>query len=431
MRKFIIPSIILILSLFGCMHMPDPRELATIPVKATIPKPVFDDGVYRLDSPGIVHIIFLFPGGKLMDPPGKEGAVNLLCATMISGGTKDLGPERTEEILDDLAADVGISPEREFTYASINMLQEDAEEASKLFLDLLRSPSLDSKRFTLERKKLIDKIKRDEEDAITVAFNELKRHLYKGEPRSKRPTLASLNTITRGDLIGLYKQIFTNTPLIGIIGDLDSNSLENIKRAWPIPGVKTYKLMGMPENPEFGSFTKTAKDRQCVLVMARPGPGMNESSYPAAYIADYIIGSGGLSSRITQEIRTKKGLAYSAGSFYQAWPTWGVFGVYVITETRNIQDVKQTLKDVFDNVIKGISTEETEWAKQAITNQQSVMYNSPTKVLSHAMEMTFYSLSPDFDDIFLDRVYDSTQAEIQDAASNLVKGPWVEIVVNP
>ncbi len=427
MKRLLILNIILSLVLFGCAHRLDPKGSLPIPIRTTAPKPAFYNGVYKLANPGVVHIVLLFPGGKILDPPGKEGAARLLGATMVSGGTHDLGPLKTEEILDDLAANVSIRSEREFTWASIDVLPEDAKQGTSLFLSLLKSPGLDPKRLAIERDKFKDKIKRDEEDATRVAFDELRRHLYKGDPRSHMPTMASLNAITRKDLIALHKQIFTNKPVIGIIGDLDDESLESIKKEEALP----YNLLGIPKNPEFGSFTRVAKDKQCVLVMTHLGPSMNESSYPAAYIADYIIGSSGLSSRITQEVRTKRGLAYSAGSFYQARPAWGIFGIYVITETKNLKEVKHAIKNALDTVSKGITTEEIKWAKQAIINQQAVMYNSPKKVLSHAMESAFYRIPPEFDDIFLDKIYNTTTEEVNNAASKLVKGPWVEVVVNP
>ena len=134
MKRIFVLILILLLAC-GCQKVQTPLQLYTAPAKIAVPNLVSDNGVYKLDGLGVLHIILLFPGGEYLDPHGKEGAIRLLCASMVSGGIKNLGPDKTEELLDGLAANISIYPDKDFTYATISLLEEDADEGIKLLLE--------------------------------------------------------------------------------------------------------------------------------------------------------------------------------------------------------------------------------------------------------------------------------------------------------
>jgi predicted Zn-dependent peptidase len=230
-------------------------------------------------------------------------------------------------------------------------------------------------------------------------------------------------------MLEIHKEIFNSKPLIGIIGSLDEKNTRQLKNEFP--GKFSTSKLTYPPNPDYGSFTGRANQKHCIVLMIHKAPTMKDTSYAATVAADLIIGSGGFNSLLVKEVRTKAGLAYSADSFYQASPLWGAFGIIVITEPKELQNVRDALARTFDLVEKGITDEEVNWAKATIINRAATEYNTPGGIISHSMGYVFQDIPLDFDKKFLADIAALTLPEVQKAAASLIKGPWVDVTINP
>ncbi len=421
--------IILLALLTGCAAAPDPRALSQQPVTTTIPIAPKQGGAYAMPGTGLNHVLMLFPGGTILDPRGKEGAMELLASGMLKGGTVTLSPEQVEETMGRYAIDISITPQREYTLVRLTCLPDVSDKAVSLLLEILTAPRLDERRIEIERKIFADSLSRDEEDASTIAFDTYRRHFYRGDPRAFKPTQTSIAAITREDLQGLHRQVFTHKPMLGIIGELPGTLGDMLQGAFAAPW--TPNPIGPAPDPEFGTFSATAKERQGVLLLAHGAPTMSAPDYAACVVADHLIGSGGFSSLLVKEVRTRQGLAYSTDSFYQARPGWGVFGLIVITEPRELARTKSAVDTVMERIRRGLSPEDVAWAKQAVMNSHAVPYNTPAKIISRSMDLAFYGIPDDFDAAFIAKVAALTPEEVQSAALKLISGPWVEVLVNP
>jgi len=426
MRKAFIIGLLALLG--ACTHLGDPRLLAVAPVEVRVPSAEYINGTYRMKGTGVSHIAIMFGGGTIFDGEGKEGTLKLLCASMISGGIVGLGPEKTEQIIDDLSIDISISPEREYTLVRAAFLEEDAYQACQLLVGILKRPSLDNGRIELQRSILTDGIVRQQQQTMTVAFDVFREHYYRGDPRSHKVTPATLRSISRQDLVRAHQKIFIHKPLIGVIGNVDQQLIDELYHSFD--SERAAVQVGMPADPEFGSFETNAVEKQCVLVMAHGAPMIEHEIHAASVIANHIIGAGGFGSRLVKEIRTKMGLAYSSGSFYQARPIWAIFGIYVVTEPENGQAVRKAVDEVLQGINKGITVKEMEWARQAVMNSYAVKYTNPNVILERFLEMDYYDIDPDYDLRFLDQLSKVSLLDVQAAADNLIAGPWVEVLVN-
>jgi zinc protease len=230
-------------------------------------------------------------------------------------------------------------------------------------------------------------------------------------------------------MLEIQKEIFGSKPLLGITGKLDEKNTMLLKSEFT-GNFSTSKLT-YPPNPDYGTFTGRANQKQCVVLMIHKAPTMTDSTYAATVAADLIIGSGGFNSLLVKEVRTKAGLAYSANSFYQASPLWGASGIIVITEPEELQNVKDALARTFSQVEKGITEEELSWAKATITNRAATEYNTPGGIISHSMGYAFQGIPAGFDEKFLADIAGLTLPDVRKAAASLIKGPWVEVAINP
>jgi len=421
--------IILLFLLAGCATVPDPRTIAEQPVTTTIPIAPRMGLAYTMPGTGLNHILMLFPGGTILDPRGKEGAMELLASGMLKGGSKTLSPAQVEEILGKYAIDISIAPQREYTLVRLTCLPDVVEKAVPLLLEILTTPRLDERRIEIERKIFSDSLSRDEEEATTIAFDTYRSHYYRGDPRAYKPTQASIPAITREDLESLHQRVFMHKPMLGIIGALPEGCSNQLQEAFT--ATWTPKPIGPAPDPEFGTFSATAKERQGVLLLAHGAPTMTAPDYAACVVADHLIGSGGFSSLLVKEVRTKQGLAYSTDSFYQTRPGWGVFGLIVITEPKELAKAKSAVDTVLASIGRGLTPEDVAWAKQAVMNSHAVPYNTPLRIIMRSMDLAFYGIPEDFDAAFIAKVAALTPEEVQAAALKLISGAWIEVLVNP
>ncbi len=427
MKKAIIIFVLLIFA--GCATTADPRLLAEIPVTAVPPVASPVDGIYRLEGTGVTHVILLFPGGTILDKKGAEGTADLLCSSLVTGGTKDIGPEEMDKLLDSLAIDISVSPQRDYTMVGMSFLPDVSDKAIRLLVDIIKSPRLDTKRVELERGIMKDGIIRKDDEAIEQAYTIYYRHYYRDDPRAERPTANSVDAITKEDMLEMHKEIFNSKPLIGITGSLDEKNTRQLKNEFP--GKFSTSKLTYPPNPDYGSFTGLANQKHCIVLMIHKAPDMKDPSYAATVAADLIIGSGGFNSLLVKEVRTKAGLAYSADSFYQASPLWGASGIIVITEPKELKNVRDALARTFALAEESITDEEVSWAKATIINRAATEYNTPGGIISHSMGYVFQGIPLDFDKKFLADIAALTLPEVRKAALSLIKGPWVDVTINP
>jgi zinc protease len=427
MKKALIIFAVLFLS--GCATASNPRLLAEKPVIAAPPTAPLVDGIYRLEGAGVTHITMLFPGGTILDKKGREGTAELLCSSLVTGGTKDISPEEMDKLLDSLAIDISVSPQRDCTIVWMSFLPDVSDKAINLLLEIIKNPRFDPDRVRLVRGIMKDGIARKDDEAIEQAYTLYRKHYYRDDPRAEEPTVKSVDAITKDDMLRVHREIFGSRPLIGIIGDLGEKNMELLKSAFT--GNFPVSTLTYPPNPDYGIFTGKANQKQCVLLMIHKAPTMKDSFYAASAAADLIIGSGGFNSMLVKEVRTKAGLAYSADSFYQSSLLWGAFGVIVITESKDLQKVKDAVARTFEQAENGITEDMLNWAKTTIINRAATEYNTPGGIISHSMGYAFQGIPAGFDEKFLADIAGLTLPDVRKAASYLIKGPWVEVVINP
>jgi len=420
--------LIFALLLLSCATAPDPRVLADMPSTAVPRTASFKEGIYSMPGTGVTQIILLFPGGTLLDPKGKEGAAELLCSSMITGGASGISPDDMDKELDSLVVDISVAPQREYTIVSMSFLPDVEDRAVYLMNSIITSPDLNTQVVELNRSLMKQSIIQKNESAVEQAFMTFRKHYYRGDPRQESPTEESVGKITTGDMQKIHRNIFSAKPMMGVIGKLSTKNAALIKDTFK-GQFKTSEL-GYPPSPEYGLFQGQAVQKHCVLTMARQAPDMKDKSYAACVAADLIIGSGGFNSMLVKEVRTKQGLAYSANSFYQAKPLWGVFGIIVVTEPAELENVRQSIKGVLHNISQGISEADVAWAKQTILNRAATEYSTPHEIISHAMDYVFYDIAQDYDGKFLKEVASLDVTAVQQAAIHLSQGQWVEVIIN-
>jgi predicted Zn-dependent peptidase len=156
-------------------------------------------------------------------------------------------------------------------------------------------------------------------------------------------------------------------------------------------------------------------------VTGQPAPKKGSDTYYAFNLIDFVLGSGGFRSRIFQEVRTNRGLAYSTGSFYRARRDYGVFGAYAMTKSASAPTALQVIQDIMGKTKRdGLSPEEIDGAKKAILNSFIFQFDSPHQIVTQQALLAFDKLPDDFLRQYRQRITSLTPAEIRKTAGNVL-----------
>ncbi|MCX7304609.1 MAG: pitrilysin family protein [Hyphomicrobiales bacterium] len=266
----------------------------------------------------IVAISFSFSGGNTQDPPGKEGLSELMTG-LFDEGAGDLDSEGFQVKLDEAGAEMRFGAGRDTIYGSMRMLAEKTDDALGLLQLAVEKPRFDAAPVDRIRSQMVAGIVASAKDPDTEAQVKWAEALYGVHPyaRPDEGTEKSLATITSDDLRAYHKAVFARDTLkVAVVGAIDA---ETLKR-------KLDELFGdLPAQSKLRSVTdvdlKLDQEirvdydlSQTSLQLAYPGVSRDAPDFFAAYLMNHILGGGTFTSRLFDEVREKRGLAYSVSS---------------------------------------------------------------------------------------------------------------------
>ncbi|MGX9147850.1 M16 family metallopeptidase [Mesorhizobium sp. 128a] len=265
----------------------------------------------------VVAIRFAFGGGSTQDPVGKEGLANLMTG-LLAEGAGPLDSEAFQIKLDDAGIEMSFGQTRDSIHGSMRMLAEQRDEAFDLLRLAVNEPRFDQAPIDRLRAQVLSGIIANENDPDTVAQNRWARAVYGDHPysRSDQGTRQSIAAITQSDLEALHKAVFGRGGLhVAVVGAIDAETLKK----------KLDMVFGdLPPNqalapvadiePRLAQHIEVNYDLpQTSLQLAWPGVKRKAADFFPAVLLNEILG-GPFTSRLWQEVREKRGLAYSVNS---------------------------------------------------------------------------------------------------------------------
>jgi len=410
-------------------EFPAPGRLSYPPLKFSPPAPQFfrlANGlrVYFLENRDlpVIKATLLINAGAVYDEKGKEGTAELTAALMRTGGTEQMAPRLLDETLSSLAAVIEPAAGLEQVQWSLFSLRKEFPRVWEIFSRILRTPRFDMERLRLLKELKSEEIRRLADDPQQWAFKEFNRLIYAGNPRGRLPTVSGLKSISREDLIACRRLYYTpDNMILAISGDIGREEVERMVRDsfgdWPAgSGIETITPPFPPFMP--GKYYLVKETPQTVTVIGRPGPPKRAAAYFAFTILDHVLGSGGFRSRIFQQVRTDRGLAYATGSFYRARVDYGVFGAYAMTRSETAAETLRVIQDLVREAgRRGLRRDETERAKNSILNSFIFSFATPHQLVGHRASLAFDSLPEDFLWQYRERIELLTDAEIKSTAA--------------
>jgi zinc protease len=377
-------------------------------------------------------------GGSHNEPAAKVGLVDLFSEVWRTGGTKTQTGDQLDDFLEVRAAKVETGGGPDSNEISLSCLKDDFDDVFKVFADLLQNPEFRADKLDIAQKQIYDAISRRNDEIGSIAARESAKLAYgKDNPYAREPEYATIAAVTRQDLIGWHKTyIHPNNIILGISGDFDAAAMEAKLRAafeaWPRGGDlakdKDVVQYGSAK-PGYYQISKEDVNQSSVHLIAL-GTTRNNPDYYAIAVFNEAF-SGGFSSRLFNDIRTKRGLAYNVGGGIGAnFGHPGILQFVVGTKSQSTIESIQALDEDIDNLTKDpISDDEIKHAKDAILNAFVFRLDSPDKVLAERMTYEFYGYPADWLDKLPIEIQKVTPADVNRVAAKYVHRDQMAVLV--
>jgi zinc protease len=320
------------------------------------------------------HIVFN-NRGHLADE-NLSGLSNI-SSSILNEGTKEDGTDFSE-FLDEKAIQLSASSENESFSISLDSLKENFPRGIELLQKLLKSPNLTENTLERIKRKVLGSILQRKSNFDYIANLKLQEAIYGGTPYEtpKTGTEETLSKISLSDVEKFLSEtiVFENAiPIIG--GDLNISEAKEVLRT-----VFEYIPNGK-KSEDFESFqlSKERKDqtvfedtKQAYIYFASPlNLEYNSSEKYKMRIASFILGSSGFGSRLMEEIRVKRGFAYSVSSSFTANKSRSFFHGHLQTKIENLEEAKKVLTDLIADFVKnGATADELEKAKKFVLGSE-------------------------------------------------------------
>ena len=375
-------------------------------------------------------------GGSHNEPASKAGLVDLFGGVWRTGGTKTRTGDQLDDFLEVRAAKVETGGGPDSTTISLSCLKGDFDDVFKVFADLLQNPEFRADKIELAKKQAEDGISRRNDEVGGIAARESTRLAYgKDNPYAREPEYSTIAAITRQDLIAWHSTyIHPNNMILGISGDFDSVAMEAKLRAafesWTRGAdLPKEEIKYQPAKPGYYLIPKDDVNQSNIHMVAL-GTTRNNPDYYAIAVFNEAFG-GGFSSRLFNDIRTKRGLAYNVGGGIGT--NFGHPGIeqFVIgTKSQSTIESIQALDEDLDNLAKQpITDAEIKQAKDAILNAFIFRLDSPDKVLAERVTYEFYGYPADWLDKFPAEIQKVTAADVNRIAAKYVHRDQLAVLV--
>ncbi len=354
--------------------------------------------------------------------PGKEkmGRNEMARWVMRNGGSENWPPDKLNDELEFLAARIEFYGGALSTTASLNCLKKDLPRVLEIYADLLMNPAFPEEKIDMKRKTMLEELRRKNDQPRNIARREYRKILYGGHPYGWEEKESTLNSITREDLVEFHQAYFhPGNTIIGISGDVTEPEIRKIMEenfsGWEKKEVETEKVPPVEVEEEGGIYYARKSDmNQAYIMMGHLGIKADNPDRCAMNIMNYILGGGSFASWITEEVRVKRGLAYSAGSYCNAGAfARGHFAAYAQTKAeefaRSIQLIEEQIKRMQN---EGPTEKEFDKAVDSYLNSHVFDYESKEAIIRRLMRLEMEGRPLDTPERDMEKYSELTVAEI-------------------
>jgi zinc protease len=350
----------------------------------------------------MIYLRLLVPGGSRRDPQGKEGLA-YLAASLLASGTQAHTALEINQALDFMGASLVSDCDEDFSTLSLKVLKKDLNQGIRWFSDVLLRPSFPQEEVVKKKNEIQAAIQSEKDEPGQVAQRAFLEVLFGNTPYGTPPQgkETSIPGISREDVVSYYRTFYRpNNAILVAVGDFDTEQLQNFLKK----SLEQWASAPLPEESFRADFPTSRKVvlrdmdiTQANIVLGMKGIQRSNPDYYPLSVMNYILGGGGFASRLMEEIRTKRGLAYSVYSAVDARKFSGSLEIALETKNESAGEaIDLALQEVRKIREAPVSPNELEGAKQYLTGSYPLRLDSNIKLATFLSMVEFYGLGLEY-----------------------------------
>ncbi|MEY3220110.1 MAG: hypothetical protein RIT27_1467 [Pseudomonadota bacterium] len=351
----------------------------------------------------IVDIQIAFDAGSVRD--GEKLGLASLTTSLLNEGAGGLTAEQLAETFDNVGAQCSQSASKEMATLQLRSLADKNlfEPAFENLLTILKKPDFPEKPLERVRNQMLQSLASQKQSPSSLLSKAFQETLYGQHPYAFQTsgTEESLLKLTREEVIAFYnKHYVAKNAIISLVGALSREEAEQIVmrilKDLPI-GETLPPIPPAPETPKLAPIHIEYPSEQTHISLGQIGYARNDPDYFPMFIANYVLGGGGLVSRLSAEVREKRGLVYSIYSSVSPMLQAGTISAHLQTRQENAQSAIELVRKLISTFVEqGITEKELLDAKKYSTGNFALRVDSNGKLLSYLTTIGFYHLPLDY-----------------------------------
>jgi zinc protease len=375
----------------------------------------------------IIDLAVNFPAGSARDTKTTSGVAGVTRYMMTLGAAG-----MNEEVITNKFADIGavLGGELDADRAAFKLrtLTSESAKALETFNQILHKPDFPDAVLTREKVRIIAGINEAATQPESISSKAFMKALYGAHPYSldESGEVDTIAAMKRDDLVAFYNQYYSaKSAVIALIGDMTEAQArtiaDNVSSGLP-QGAAVPKIAEVTFPSAANNQSIKHPATQAHILLGYPGIKRGDADYWPLYVGNYILGGGGFVSRLTEEVREKRGLVYSVYSYFMPMAELGPFQIGLQTKKEQAGEALKVVNETVAKYIKNGPTEkELKAAKDNIIGGFPMRIDSNGKILDYLSVIGFYKLPLTYLDDFNKEIAKVTTKQIKEAFNRRVK----------
>ena len=393
--------------------------------------------VYFVPSPGLpmVDMRLVFDAGSARD--GKHHGIASLTNSLLETGAGQWNADQIAQRFDAVGAEYSSAADQDTSWVSLRSLTQTdlLEQALSTFEKIISQPRFEQDQFQRIKQQTLIGLKQQQEQPGFIAEKTFYKSIYGEHPYAHLVAgeIKTLQEVSLSDIQQFYQQYYVrNNVVLAIVGDLTElqarqmaetlfKQLKQGDKAEELPQVS----LPAKASQEHINFPST----QTHVLAGLPALRRKDVDYIPLYVGNHILGGSGLVSLLFNEIREKRGLAYSAYSYFTPLEKLGPFTMGLQTQNKqSAMAIELMQKTLADFIHLGPTHEQLIAAQKNLTGGFVLRFDSNKKLLDYVAMIAFYQLPLDYLDSFPDKVSQVTVDEIKSVFQRRVNTDLLQII---
>jgi zinc protease len=358
----------------------------------------------REPSLPLVALNFAFVGGSAQDAADKPG-VGYMVSSLLDDGAGEFDAKAFQQRLQDNAVELRFSVTQDYFYGSIRLLRERQDQSFELLRLAVNQPRFDDDAIARIRDQILAGLRRETTDPGSVANRTWWRIAFPDHPygRPANGTLNSLPTIAAADLRDYTGRVLTRDTLkVAAVGDIDADTLgktlDRVFGSLPATG-KREPVADATVRDGGRRVVVQLNVPQSVVRMGGNGIMRKDPDFMPAYVLNHVLGGGSFTSRLYDEVREKRGLAYGVYSYLTAMRHSAMFMAQTQTQADSTKEALDLVETQIQRMLtEGPTEEELGKAKAYLKGSYALNFDTSSKIASLLLQNQLDELGIDYID---------------------------------